>query len=249
MSGNLSVTAANLQGWVIYVQSANDQLERAAAQIVARYGALAPTLSQAGLSGELGWRGEILETLRAAHYEKELAYAAEAADDPAAREELDEATASMRALLIGSRQMFAGNFGQAAALDAGLAERTPEGGVLLVAFSENFIKALRVTPQRASLYGAIIDLTGNINSLDAALARLRAAQDAHNREARELQGAKLERDRAQEALRAAYVQIATYYESIFRMAGLDELADRLRPTARRASSVEPPPVQPIADAP
>jgi hypothetical protein len=88
MSGNLSVTAANLQGWVIYVQSANDQLERAAPQIVARYGALTPTLSQAGLSGELGWRGEILETLRVAHYEKELAYAAEAADDPAARVEL-----------------------------------------------------------------------------------------------------------------------------------------------------------------
>jgi hypothetical protein len=213
---------------------------------VARYEAQAPGLSLALLGDELAWRGALLEQLRVTHYDAELVYAAEQSDDPAVRLELDVAEAELRAELIASRQMFAGNFGEAEATRAGLSSRTPEGGLLLVAFADNYLKALRDEPVRTSLYGMSMDLAVNIQRVEAPLARLSSALDAHSREARELQEAKLNRDRAQEALRDAYVQLATYYESLFRMAGLGELADRLRPTARRAASVERPPADPIA---
>jgi hypothetical protein len=246
MSGNLSITAMNLQGWTRYVQSAEQSYKQRLIQaIFDQHSASAPSLTIASLDAELAWRAERLEALRVAHYEAELAYAAEQSDDPDVRAALDAAESEARAELIENRQMFAGSFGEAEAIKAGLSANTPEGGDTLLAYADNFLKALRAEPKRKNRYGATLDMTGNIKGIEATRARVTAAQEAIHREKRELQEAKLNRDRAQEALRRAYVQLATYYESMFRMADLDELADRLRPTARRAASIEAPPTEPI----
>jgi hypothetical protein len=246
MSGNLSITAMNLQGWTKYVQSAGQAYKpRLIQAIIDEHGADAPSLTPATLEQELAWREETLEARRVAHYDAELAYAAEQSDDPAARAALDTAEAEARAELIENRQVYAGSFGEVEAIKAGLSAATPEGGDTLIAYADNFLKALRADPQRKNRYGTTIDMTPNIASIEAARDRVSAAQEAVRRESRELQEAKAKRDRTQAALRAAYVQLATYYESMFRMASLDELADRLRPTARRASSAEAPPTEPI----
>ena len=246
MSGNLSIAAMNLQGWTKYVQSAGQSYKQRLIQaIFEQHSATAPSLTPATLEQELAWREETLEARRVAHYDAELAYAAEQSDDPAVRAALDAAEAEARAELIENRQVYAGSFGEVEAIKAGLSAATPEGGDTLVAYADNFLKALRADPQRKNRYGTPINMTPNIASIEAARDRVLAAQEAIRRESRELQEAKLNRDRAQATLRTAYVQLATYYESMFRMAGLDELADRLRPTARRASSVEAPPTEPL----
>ena len=253
MGGDFSKNSMNQQGWTRYLQSA-DRVHRqhVNAAVFAQYGALSPSLTLAGLEQECQWEQEALEALRAEHYEAEQAYTAELGDDPAVKREDDEAKAALRVELIDNRMMFAGSFGAEATAAAGFRGDTPATGELLVAYSEAILRAMEAAPQRVNRVGVTVDLTPYIQRQRAAHDRAKAAQVMVDNEARELQEARRARDEAAARLRAMYVLVAQRMEARFRLAGLDELADRLRPTSRRVASVEEPPaplvLEPIAGA-
>lgn len=73
--------------------------------------------------------------------------------------------------------------------------------------------------------------------LEEANEHLVAAKKAFAREQREEQAALLKRDRAEEALRRAYVGVTNNFVGDAQLAGLFEIAERLRPTANRRKGV------------
>ncbi len=253
MSGDFSKSALNQQGWTLYLQSADRVHRRQVNEaIVSQYGALSGTLTLATLEQECVWEQEVLEALRVASYEAEQGYVAEVGDDPAVKQEDDDAKAALRVELIDNRMMFAGSFGAEATAAAGFRGETPATGAALIAYSEASLRAMEAAPQRVNRVGVMVDLTPYIQRQRAAHDRAKASQVAVDNEARELQEARRARDEAQARLRAMYVLVAQRMEARFRLAGLDELADRLRPTSRRVASVEEPPaplvLEPVAGA-
>ncbi|MBI2569388.1 MAG: hypothetical protein HYV63_20420 [Candidatus Schekmanbacteria bacterium] len=67
------------------------------------------------------------------------------------------------------------------------------------------------------------------------LTELRGGLGATARERRELESAMTERDRSLVAWNDVYQEVATAWSALFRLAGEVELAERMRPTVRRAA--------------
>ena len=92
--------------------------------------------------------------------------------------------------------------------------------------------------------GATIDAQATARGLEALKADLDTKLSAVQDEVREAQLARTARDRAMATFDQTFGAIAGLYESLFRLSGEHELADRVRPSRRRPGKTEEGPDSP-----
>ena len=165
--------------------------------------------------------------------EADLAHAEELGDDPAARDLRDNARAALVELVQTVRAGLPIAFG-ARALGRIDLQTMPRGDRELISGARNSAKHL--TP--AVLGPAVSDLV----TLDLPVLRERLVQAADafsgalggvERERREAQQTLERRDEAADLWRRSYVGVADTFTALATFAGFDEVAGRVKPTARR----------------
>lgn len=167
-------------------------------------------------------------------HDKDVTLAAEKADDPAKFRARDQAVADVRDELFGCRSLLDGTYGRGTATAYGLRGDTPEQPDLLRNRGEAVAKVLKSQPlppprpRRSPL-----DAADMAEAIEALLATMSVAMKAVGKEERELQLALSARDQAVDAWARAYRGVAGMIASAFWLVGLDDLHDRVRPTAKR----------------
>jgi hypothetical protein len=160
------------------------------------------------------------------------AHEQELADDAPAREERDEAQASLRAELVELREMISGVYGgpTAGRLFVG---STPEDPVLLGRFAGEVADAFkRVKLPAPRVKGAKLDVDEIIASLRDGRVRLEGHLEAVQREIREAQQTAEAKNAAIAAYDTLFTSVATTLSGLLRQAGKPDLAARVRPSAR-----------------
>ena len=168
--------------------------------------------------------------------EKELEM--ERGDDPAVREDDRSAYSALRARVIRTRSIIDGAFGPAIAAKLGFTGETPENEDALAQYAGTAIEALRagVLPEPGD-DGVTIDAGRLADQIEADSTALKNAQRAVAEEVRQAQTAITARDDAEATLRGAYVGIADTFTAWALLAGRPDIADRVRPTARRRAGL------------
>lgn len=169
------------------------------------------------------------EALRA----RELEVTAEQADDAPVRAARDAAEREVTGLMTRLRSTVEDALGPDALATYGLQGETPRGPAKVLSYSWNAAQLLRKTP--ASIMtelGSTFSTQAAALAVEARHATLDALIKDDAREARELEGALTNRDRAAETWSDVYLGAATALEGLYRLAGWPELADRVRPTER-----------------
>jgi hypothetical protein len=183
------------------------------------------------------------------HSEDELrqtdaAYLAELTDDEGVREAREAAHVELSDRVISARSMVVGAYGAAFAAGVGLGPQLERRADLLVAQARNAAKLLRKKrPAGAKVGNAKLVLTDIADAIDESAENLSSALSAVERERREAQTAMIARDKAAERWERVYGGVAEILVGLAFIAGEDELALRIRPTARKragASGVDTP---------
>jgi len=166
----------------------------------------------------------------------EHAYTAEQADDPPIRNARDQAAARLIETLQQLREVVGQTLGPDGVARYGLTGQTPRVPQALAEHAGNVVSLLRKHPaagegrfvKELRTEKAADQLAPMVDALSEQLGRV-------DREVRELQAALVDRDRAVAQWMGDYPGIASILEGMYRLAGNTELADRIRPTARRTS--------------
>jgi hypothetical protein len=183
----------------------------------------------------------LAQTLRASSTklrEADLAHALELADDPAARRARDDANTALRGVMIRTSSLVRGAydvpFSESVGLEAALESR-PD---MLLTQSTNAARLLaRATAPTTGTVGATVDLTQLARELDARVAALRAGLEGVKREEREAQQTLSQRDAALAEWSRVYGGVGEIFAGLATLAGLDDLASKLRPTTRRQAGI------------
>lgn len=86
--------------------------------------------------------------------------------------------------------------------------------------------------------GLTFDAAAYVGPVAEATGRLERAREDWVREQREREVTLMHKLRAMSAFDSCYLSVARALEALFRLAGMDELADRVRPTRRRGPSAD-----------
>ena len=177
--------------------------------------------------------GADLEALR----QRDIDLAVERADDAPARATRDQRIAELRAAVIRAGLLVSGAFGSETLAAAGLSGATPIAGDLLAHYADAAAVSLRgLTPPEA-FGGGNVDTAVVADQLATGAAAVRDALGEVKREEREEQGARAARDEAEAKLRRTYAFVADSFSAMAFYAGLDAVAERVRPTARRRAGL------------
>lgn len=165
----------------------------------------------------------------------DLAHAAELSDDEAPRAARDQGVLDLRARLMSLRGTLSSVFGSATVTAYGLAGDTPEDADLLLhrASSVAGLLAERPLVEPPKQAGVTVDGKALGHSLEEPMKRLRAALGDVRREEREAQLTLKQRNEAAAVWNTRYQGVADAATGIFELVGQADLADRVRPTARR----------------
>jgi hypothetical protein len=179
------------------------------------------------------------------------AHELEKADDPGVRQELEDSVEAVYREVVDFRAGLEAATGTAGTTSAGLVGATPHEPVALARLGQALVGRL---PELASVpatrRGVAFDAMSYSTPLSTALDRMALAQQAVRREQRELEVTMVAKNRVMAAHDACFLNIARTLESLFRLAGFQELADRVRPSTRRPGLVEnDPDRQPAPPAP
>jgi len=163
----------------------------------------------------------------------ELALSAEKSDDHPVRKQYEQATQDAVKYATRMRAALAGALGDEALPTYGMAGDTPRTGMALRTHLANVINLLGKHPavvedELSKLDTAVVQgaVQAKHDALDAAIKQI-------DKEERELQTALVDREEALEHWGNIYQGVANMLEGLYRMVGLKELADRVRPTVRR----------------
>lgn len=162
------------------------------------------------------------------------AHEEELSDDLAPREARDDTAADLWAMLSETRELLKGVFGASALPSLGFKGGIPEEPEDLAIFSRRVVAALRagtLPPPRAA--AVAVDPVALVAPLADDLERLDHALDDVDREAREAEATLRDKQAALDRYDAGFAQCAAFLVGLFSLAGDDELAQRLRPSARR----------------
>ncbi len=166
------------------------------------------------------------------------AHTLELGDDALPRQKRDEAAAALRQLAIELRDQVVSVHGDGALDPLNVKGETPADPVVLAAWSRTFAKQLRdgsvVLPPRLRRT-ASIDRTAMAEELEAALAPLDRALATVALEKREAEATLAAKNAAFERYEVTFAQSTGVLASVFRVAGLADLADRVRPVRRAAA--------------
>ncbi len=183
--------------------------------------------------------GQALTRARTDLTTADLAHAAELADDEAPRTARDQAIVDVRAGLIGIRGTLSSVFGASLLSTYGLSGETPEDPELLAHRASNVAKLLAERPivEKPKQAGVTVDAAALAQSLHAPIASLTAALADVGREVREAQLTLKARNEAVGSWNAVYQGVADVVTGIFELCGRADLAELVRPTARRRAGV------------
>lgn len=171
----------------------------------------------------------------------ENAYTSEQADDPPVRKRRDDKVTELAQRWSEVKAQVARRFGEAVPREYGLDGELPATPDALSLQAANAVKLLRAKPRSHSSGLGEFTATAAANYLEEAQTTLAAALTAVKTEAKELQDALGRRDAATAEWSDIYQASATLLEGYLRLGRRLDLADRVRPTARRASGLEVPP--------
>jgi hypothetical protein len=222
----------------VVIHAAFTQAETLSTQLEA---ILAPALPADGGSASSFIRrlGRTLQTSIDTLVAADKAHEAEKSDDLAVRVELDEATEQLYREVVEFRAGLEAVGHPDALLHIGVSGATPREPIALVRLGQSVQDQLplvaAMTPARR---GLSFDAMAYLEPLAVGVSRLEAAQEAAQREQRELQITLMNKNRALAEHDACFMAVARTLEALFRLAGLNELADRVRPSARRPGQVE-----------
>lgn len=169
----------------------------------------------------------------------DLAHAGELADDDAPRNARDNAVVEVRARLIGIRGALSSVFGSGILTTYGLGGETPDDAELLVHRAANVAKLLAERPivEQSKQAGVTVSAAALAHSLQQPVADLTAALADVGREVREAQLTLKARNEAVGSWNAVYQGVADVVTGIFELCGRADLANLVRPTARRRAGV------------
>jgi hypothetical protein len=141
--------------------------------------------------------------------------------------------------LIDLRAAIVGTHGNSALSALGLTGPAPQDSQPLLAYGRKVEEAIASaklgTPKRK---GVQVDLKVFGKELGTHLTALEASLKAVARETREGQVTQAAKTKAQEENDKAFMRAGTVVEALARLAGLDEVADRARPSARSPGIAE-----------
>ncbi len=200
-------------------------------------------LSDTALRRYLSWFAAVLRAQNQSLAVAEETYVSEQADDPAVRARRDVTAAEVTAVVVRLRGRIESLFGTRGLAAYGLEQVTPRQPQALADHTGMAIKLLREQPvQLEDPVLGRFDSAEVANGLEAALAPLVEALHDTQREKRELESALIDRNRALADWSLRYRGVAGALTGMYLLAGAEELAQRIRPTVRRLTGQEPPPV-------
>ncbi len=176
---------------------------------------------------------------------RDLAHRMELADDSEPRQRRDAASAELRSVMISVRDLIRGAFGPAHVKAVGLDEPDPRRDELLAAQARGVVKRLGEHAFGKPGPGAKnIDIAEMKRAIIKEVERLGVALADVKREEKEAQKSIVERDRAEADWARSYTAVGEMLVAFCRAAGEHEIADRVKPTARRRAGIVEEPVQP-----
>lgn len=165
----------------------------------------------------------------------DVALAKELTDDAQYRDERDDSVADLRVVVQRSRDAMSAGFGKAAISKVGLEGRQPDVPDQLVQLA----RAAADLVESAELGAPALptDRAAVAAQLRAGADRVDRSLGDVSREEREAQTLRNERDRIDLEVRRVYGGFADAFAGFASAVGLDEIANRVRPTARRRAGL------------
>ncbi|UQA60315.1 hypothetical protein [Polyangium aurulentum] len=181
----------------------------------------------------------LLESATEAMTAADLAHTRELADDVAPRALLDERAGILNALLLSLRTTLASTYGPAVAAAYGIPTQIPEEVETLLHVAVMVERRLRTRPldEPPKIKSLAIAPQAVAEDLGMAIASLRSSLSVVDRERREAQVSQSAKNLAMSRWLAIYQGVATTACGLYALAGKAELADGIRPTARRLSGL------------
>lgn len=171
----------------------------------------------------------------------DLAHEQELGDDEAPRRRRDESWRALHDACVDARDAVETVLGDEALAPVGMAKPAPQDPVALVAWAGEAVARLRdagvvlPAPRRK---GSVIDRDALADEVGALVPTLAEALDDVARERREAEATHLAKMRAILAYDTVFGEVAALAAAQLRAAGLTELAERVRPSARRPGRTE-----------
>ena len=181
-------------------------------------------------------------TLRASMTEglkHEQAYLLEKADDLPLRAERNERREVLLKTVIETRGTLSLYLGREALKEYGLTE-DPHSiyGAKLVSYCLDAAKLLHSNPREIKGIGGTMHADALAQALEENAMLLNESLEALIGEERELDSAYIAREQAMAKWQKNYVHITSIFYNLLALSGLDELAERLRPSQKQASGAE-----------
>jgi hypothetical protein len=165
----------------------------------------------------------------------------ELAEDIQARDDRDGKAAHLRDVVVAVRSDARECFGPELLRVYRLDETTPVSREGLGRYVSAVVTLLEHNPRASvNVLGNAVTTSDLARPLTTALAPYRVALDDVAREARESEVARVRRDESEARFRRVLHNVAAILVGYLRLAGLDELADRIRPTRARTSGIVDP---------
>jgi len=180
--------------------------------------------------------GRLIATENEALVRADAAHERELADDAAPRKARDEAVEKVRRILVDLRAAVETTCGMAGLPRLHLLEAVPTDPSVLATIGRSVLDALRDESVRlpaARRRGLTLDREAFAEELELELPPLDKALAAVAREAREAEATLRQKRVAMEANDRAFSRGAAVLSSSFALAGLEDLAGRLRPSSRQ----------------
>ncbi len=177
--------------------------------------------------------------------EKDLWVGEEIADDPQYRENRDSQQSSLRTEYISIKDLLFSIFGDSMLSKYGLSGETPTNPELLLTAAKNAANLLKKNPLPVPSRKGIpqIDGTALAMNLEENIEALETALRNVKKEEKELELAVRDRDISIAEWQKIYSSSAIIFAEVLKLGGRSDLAERVRPTARRISGSEEPPVE------
>lgn len=187
----------------------------------------------------LTWLANAVQYKTSSMLAAETAYVNEQSDDPPVRARRDDAVEPVYVCMTQSRSKTSKFLGDTGLATYGMREPVPRQPAELAMYAETVLGLVRQHPFAVSDgTGGIFDASTLSAGIEAPLTPLTQALADVVVEQRQLQSAMIRRDTEVEEWREVYLKGSAMFASIARMAGQDELAQRVRPTVRRARGHE-----------
>jgi hypothetical protein len=178
--------------------------------------------------------------------EKDLAVGEEIADDSQYRDQRDNWHGELRTEYLSLKSIFSSFYGDAILSTYGLSGDTPASLEQLITSSKNVIQLLNKNPLPVPAKKGLQqpDATLLANELSEKVQAVEQALRNIKREEKELELAVRDRDISIDKWQKTFSPSATIFAEVLNLGGRNDLAERVRPTARRVSGTEDPPVDP-----